>query len=126
MLRYVFRLRRKQVDSAGELEDWLQHVKSSAHRVEALSCDFKMSDWIADYRIRKWRFAGELARQEDSRWSRQAAEWKPNAGVGRTRGAPRTRWEDQLVGFAGGDWMSLALDADTWAAADDVFASWNF
>ena len=123
MLRFVFQLHRKQSE---ELEDWVQYVQSSAHRVDALSESLQMSSWVEAYRIRKWRFAGELARQEDSRWSQQAAEWKPNGGFGRRRGAPRTRWEDQLVRFAGGDWMSIAQDEDTWGASEEVFAGWNF
>ncbi len=72
-----------------------------------------MIGWIEANRVRKWRFAGEVARQIDSRWSQQAAEWHPNCGIGHAQGTPRTRWEDQLVTFAGGDWMARALDVDT-------------
>ena len=85
-----------------------------------------MTGWIEAYRTRKWRFAGELARRTDSRWSQQAVAWKPNGGIGRARGAPKTRWENQLVTFAGGNWMTLALDEDTWTASEDIFASWIF
>ena len=122
MLRYVFRLHRKRAGDEGTLEDWVQYVKNCAHRVDELSGWLGMTGWIRDYRVRKWRFAGNLARQQDSRWSQQAVEWTPHQGVGRTRGAPRTRWEDQLVRFAGGNWMVLALD-DCWAASEDIFAS---
>ena len=31
-------------------------------------------------------------------------------GCGRSRGHPSTRWTDQLVRFAGGDWKSIAMD----------------
>ena len=126
MLRYVFRLHRKRAETGGELEDWVQYVQSSAHRVDELSLSLGMTGWIKAYRIQKWRFAGELARRTDSRWSQQVVKWKPNCGFGRAQGAPRTRWENQLVTFAGGNWMALALDVDTWTASEDIFATWIF
>ena len=69
MLRYVFRIHRKRAETLGELDDWMQYVKSSAHRVDELSLSLGMTGWIKAYRIEKWRFAGELARRTDSRWS---------------------------------------------------------
>ena len=126
MLRYVFRLHRKRLQPSGELEDWVQYVQNSAQRVDQLCQRLEMIGWIETYRIRKWRFAGELARKQDSRWSQQAVQWRPNGGVGRSAGAPPTRWEDQLLQFAGGDWMAKAQDAESWAVSEDVFATWNF
>jgi len=126
MLRYVFRIHRKRAEAGGELEDWVQYVQSSAHRVDELSLSLGMTGWIKAYRIQKWRFAGELARRTDSRWSQQAVKWKPNCGFGRAQGAPRTGWENQLVTFDGGNWMALALDVDTWTASEDIFATWIF
>ena len=62
MLRYVFRVHRKKVEDGDELEDWVQYLQSSAHRVDELCLSLGMTGWVEAYRIRKWRFAGVLAR----------------------------------------------------------------
>ena len=35
---------------------------------------------------------------------------------------PRTRWMDQLEWFAGGDWMQMAMDEDSWTFLGECFA----
>jgi len=105
------------------LENWVQFVQNSAHSVDRISETHGLKCWVHTYRLRKWQFAGQLARQQDHRWSRQILEWKPNGGLGRSQGAPKTRWEDQIVNLAGGNWMQLATDENLWAEAGDVFAN---
>ena len=126
MLRYVFRIHRKRQDQDNELENWVQFVQNSAHSVDRISETHGLKCWVHTYRLRKWQFAGQLARQQDHRWSRQILEWKPNGGLGRSQGAPKTRWEDQIVNLAGGSWMQLATDENLWAEAGDVFANRDF
>ena len=121
MLRYIFRVHRK-----GD-EDWVTFVQRAAHKVDSISANHGMENWIQLYRKKKWKFAGHLARTADNRWSKLAVMWLPNNGRGRSRGAPCTRWSDQLQIFAGGAWMTNASDnADQWDASADVFASWDF
>ena len=125
--RYVFRLHRQRVGAqADQLEDWVDFVKRTAHRVDTISENAGMEDWVRMYRRRKWRFAGITARRQDNRWSKLILSWRPNFGVGRSRGAPVTRWSDQLEKFAGGEWMQLAADIAQWEDAEDVFAGWGF
>ena len=127
MLRYVFRIHRRRGPApALDLEDWVDFVRNAAEKVDAISERMGMESWVILHRRRKWQFAGKLARQCDSRWSQQVVHWKPNFGFGRSAGAPKTRWADQLDKFAGGDWPTLAQDPHEWDAIEDVFASWDF
>ena len=104
MLRYVFRVHPRQGD------DYVVLIRDAARKVETIAVNFGMIDWISAYRKSKWRFAGELARQQDGRWSSKILDWQPNMGHGRSRSRPRTRWADSLEMFAGGNWPNLAQD----------------
>ena len=127
MLRYVFRLHKMRTQGPDSpLEDWVEFVQRTAHRVDAIAEDHCMDDWVIQYRRRKWRFVGKTARCDDKRWSQIILNWTPNFGFGRSRGAPKTRWSDQLVKFAGGDWMSHAQNEDQWCSSEDIFANWTF
>ena len=126
MLRYVFRIHRRRQDQDGELKIWVEFVQNSAHNVDRIAKIHCLNTWTHTYRARKWRFAGQLARQCDHRWSKQILDWKPNGGIGRSQGAPRTRWQDQIVKLAGGEWQELALDENLRAEAEDVFTSRDF
>ena len=108
MLRYVFRIHRHPE------EDWVPFVQRAAGRVDYIAKQSGLKDWVIMYRRRKWRFAGELACRADNRWSKQVLGWLPNHGHGRLQGRPKTRWMDQLEGFAGGDWVCIAQDIDAW------------
>jgi len=120
MLRYVFQAHRRSDD------DWVPFVQRTAQRVDSLAANYQMEDWIQLYRKRKWKFAGRLARKTDDWWSRLTATWRPNDGHGRDRGVPCTLWSDQLETFAGGDWMTEAMDSDRWISSEEVFANWDF
>ena len=93
------------------LEDYLQR---SAHKIDDISCAFGMNDWIAQYRRRKLIFAGKVARQEDNRWSNLVLDWKPGNCRGREPGRSKTRWDDDMVAFAGGDWKDIAKNTEYW------------
>ena len=117
MLRYVFRLHR-QLD-----ETWVDYVQRSAHQADELGSQHCMKDWIAEARRRKWRFAGQLARRTDNRWSSVLISWIPSWGPGRSKGRPRTRWSDQIEKYAGGNWQEIALNDSHWAVLEEGFAS---
>jgi hypothetical protein len=127
MLRYVFRIHRRRGPGPDfELEDWVTFVKNTAAKVDAISDSMGMTSWVVLHRRHKWQFAGKLARKCDNRWSQQVVNWQPNFGMGRSAGAPKTRWADQLEKFAGGEWMTLAQHTEEWDTAEDVFANWDF
>ena len=123
MLRYVFRIHRQRSFGRERLEDWVQFVQNAAHRVDSIAETGGMENWVISARRRKWRFAGVVARQTDGRWSQRLVEWRPFQGHGRSRGHPKTRWADSLEKFAGGDWMTLARDKDTWDAYEHPYGS---
>ena len=80
-----------------------------------------MEDWVTQSLNRKWVFAGRAARQTDKRWSKFILDWKPNRGTGRDRGRPRTRWGDEIVAIAGGNWMETAADEEACDLLKDGF-----
>ena len=121
MLRFVFRIFRKKVE--GESEDWVDYLRRANSRIQKLSTELGAKEWVETQRCYKWRFAGELARQTDSRWSQLVLDWKPHWGQGRSRGHPTTRWSDQIEQFAGGDWMAIAADPDQWELAESGFVT---
>ena len=121
MLRNVFRIFRRR-SGEEEPENWVDYVKRSARKVDTLAEQMEMEGWIATSRRRKWKFAGELARKQDNRWSNLLLNWKPNRGHGRSQGRPCTRWSDSIEEFAGGDWLSIAGDKCRWFELEESYA----
>ena len=121
MLRYVFRIFRTQTNER-ELENWIDFVKRAASRVDVLAEQMGMEGWIATSRRRKWKFAGQLVRKTDDRWSKLLLTWRPYNGHGRGPGRPRTRWNDSIAEFCGGDWLSIAADECRWNDLEDLYA----
>uniref|UniRef100_A0A2H1WAR8 SFRICE_018318 n=1 Tax=Spodoptera frugiperda TaxID=7108 RepID=A0A2H1WAR8_SPOFR len=52
-------------------------------------------------------------RRTDGRWARKVTEWRPWTGR-RSVGRPPTRWTDDIVRVAGGQWMQVAACHSTW------------
>ena len=123
MLRYVFRIHRQRLHCSAEFEAWVEYLQRSAHTVDKLSENLGMQHWLRAHRTRKWRLAGRLANEIDNRWSQQIISWKPNFGIGRSPGAPKTRWIDQIEQFAGGGWFNIAEDQDYWRLLEHAFAN---
>ena len=61
----------------------------------------KIQDIIKQGQIKKWRWAGHLARTKDNRRTTNN-----NNGSNRWK----TRWRDEIVKFAGMTWMRTAQD----------------
>ena len=112
MLRYVFRIFRHKQE--GQPEPWENYMRRSAKQVDEIASTFNMEDWVAQFRRRKWTFAGKAVRQTDDRWSKLVLSWCPNHGAGREKGRPKTIWSDDIIGVVGGDWMDAAFDEDSW------------
>jgi hypothetical protein len=118
MLRYVFRLHRNI--KAGET--WIEYMQRSAQQLDDLSSSLGLEPWSHLFRRRKWDFAGKVARRTDFRWSQRLILWRPLHAKGRDQGHPKTRWEDELVKFAGGDWMHVAQNVEHWNSLKEGFA----
>ena len=105
MLRYILRIfRRKTMQNSEdtELEPWVDYLKRAARIIEKVELSFGMESWSVQARMRKWAFAGELARRTDSRWTQVILNWCLE-GL-RSAGRPFPRWSDDIVAYAGQDW----------------------
>ena len=56
-------------------------------------------DWAKEDAMRKWAWAGHVARRDDGRWSCEVLAYQPAGGT-RARGHPKQRWMDELNDFA--------------------------
>ena len=68
----------------------------------------------------KWRWAGHLARTEDSRWTLRTTTWQGPQGK-RKRGRPVERWHDEIVEFAGKSWLEKAKDRTRWKLLEEAY-----
>ena len=107
-------------------EAWEDYMRRSARKIEEISEQFEIKDWVTHYRERKWKFAGKTARQTDKRWSKLVLSWKPDHGKGRDRGRPKTIWEDEITAFVGGDWINEAQNEEAWEIMMEAFVSDDF
>ena len=103
----------------------IEYLRRAKLKIERLSAELGLTDWVETQRRRKWQFAGKLARLTDNRWSHLILDWKPNFGHGRSQGHPATRWSDQLEKFAGGSWMTIAENRERWDFYEDGFVTCN-
>jgi len=125
MLRYVlriFRRRSKQTTDVVYEEEWADYLKRAARTIEKYDDAYGLETWSHTFKRRKWNFAGRLARANDQRWSHLILDWVPD-GANRSVGRPLTRWEDDLVSYAGGNWMGLAL---LWCAHSNGFVNAHY
>ena len=115
--------RDKGEDAGSVNESCVELLQRTARNVEWAIEKGKVSDWVAEQRRRKWRWAGHVMRRTDNRWSRLIVHWLPNGGQ-RRRGRPTTRWEDALESFAkrsGFRWEKEALDQNDWKRWEATF-----
>ena len=92
--------------------------------------DRKRASWIREQtgvkdileaiKEQKWKWAGEVARKEDGRWSRRMTDWTPRDGK-RGRGRPDRRWRDEIERFAGATWHRLAQSCESWKKLGEAF-----
>jgi hypothetical protein len=70
----------------------------------------------------KWNWAGHFQRHtNEKRWPKLIENYKPINGK-RRRGAPRTRWIDEILEFRGGSsWKRKALNRNLWKNMGEDF-----
>ncbi|GFO31657.1 endonuclease-reverse transcriptase [Plakobranchus ocellatus] len=61
----------------------------------------------------KWKWAGDVARLKDNRWTLRVTEWQPRNSK-RSRGRQARRWLDDIVKTKGNMWSRDARDRDEW------------
>jgi hypothetical protein len=120
MLRMMFGGGRKRTPEK-ELEPWVDYVQRATHKAEQIMSAYGSTNWEERHRQLKFRFAGKAARATDGRWTHHLLQYAPLHGEGRYQGRPYKRWSDDLVSYAGGDWMLEAEDEELWDALEDGF-----
>ena len=102
-------------------EAWIQRVTNEATSIMA---ELGIRDWTQQQRVRKWRWAGHVARRTDKRWSVRVLEWEPEGY--RKKGRPKTRWEDNIIAhceeIGKTDWRAFAQNREAWETEADNFA----
>jgi len=128
----------ESTDTAGEsdqeeeevMESWVDWMRRTTGEAEAAMKAVGVTDWVAEQRRRKWRWAGHVLRRTDGRWTRKVLDWRPD-GV-RRQGRPVTRWTDSLANYLGqcmvgfddvASWEVLAADKEGWEACTEDFCS---
>lgn len=88
-------------------------------RNEKLRKKTKITD-VVDHALQlKWRWAGHVARQDDTRWSKIIERWEPKGR--RNRGRPLRRWKDDIVECGSIFWRRTARNRDKWKNMEDTF-----
>ena len=113
-----------------EVESYLDWIQRATGEAEQKLKDLNIEDWPSKQRRMKWRWAGQLANMDPSRWARNAAEWDPRwtTQAARCRGHPKTRWTNDIQSFLAtssleGPWLVLALDCNLWSGLEDAYAA---
>ena len=61
-------------------ETWVEWVKRVTRAAQKELLKARIGDWIEQQRLRKWRWAGHVARRSDNRWSTISVSWQPGVG----------------------------------------------
>ena len=86
----------------------------------------KTDDVTYVVRKMKARYAGHVARQDNSRWSKKVTEWTPYDEK-RGRGRPITRWRDELDRELGVLWPRATQNRKAWRKIEEAYAQkWVF
>ena len=82
--------RRRLVDTAGELETWVDWIQRVTHEARQLAGEQGIPCWVEEHiaKVEKWK--QQLAGMEHRRWAKQVVDWQPQGC--RSRGRPRARW----------------------------------
>ena len=81
----------------------------------------EVTDIIHTIKMKKWHWAGHLARSTDNRWTKNVTEWRPWLGS-RHQGRQKVRWRDEIASFIGIRWMATANDRKLWCQLGEAFA----
>ncbi|CAK0821632.1 unnamed protein product [Prorocentrum cordatum] len=112
-------------DKEEVFETWVEWIQRTAQDIEHRLEDAGITDWIAQYRARKWKLAGKLLSSDTHKWSYKVLMWSPGrAQSKRDRiGRPARRWADGFADTCGHDWTSAAWNSKEWAELESRFTS---
>ncbi|KAJ4435808.1 hypothetical protein ANN_18427 [Periplaneta americana] len=109
VLRKIFVAKRDEVTG-----EWRKLHNTELHAL------YSSPDIIRNIKSRRLRWAGHVARMDESRNAYRVLVGRPEGK--RSLGRPRRRWEDNIkmdlreVGYDDREWINLAQDRDRWRA----------
>ncbi len=117
MLRYVVGVRWRRE------ETWIDYIKRATHYSEDVAKRNNLKEWPELQRSKKWQLAGRTARSAEAKWSRRILDWTPwfRCLPRRSVGRPRARWTEDLIKFAGPNWIDTARDINLWQLLEPGF-----
>lgn len=89
-------------------------------RNEEIRSKTKVKDVMERIATLKWSWVGHVARQDDTKWTKQILNWRPRRhkrGVGR----PQRRWIDDVKEKLGKGWQQVAWDRSEWKRQGEAY-----
>lgn len=80
----------------------------------------KVEDVIEKTARAKWRWAGHIARQEETRWTKHILKWRPRMHK-RSVGRPPRRWVDDIKEKSGKNWLQAAQNKTEWKRKEEAY-----
>jgi len=115
------------------LEPWADFIRRTTHHVEDIMEATKIEDWLSSWRRRQWRFAGNVLRSQQHKWSHAAMLWNPllhnEKGAHRNCGRPCKRWDEDFSTYCKTQtefisWTELAADKELWRMHETAYVAW--
>ena len=115
------------------LEPWKDFLQRTAKWTDEQLEKANISDWLEQWKTRKWKWAGRLMTKDIHKWSADATMWNPSihssCARGRRQARPRRRWDQDFVDYWNAaslenrrSWHELARDAAIWNEHCEKFA----
>ena len=104
--------------------DYLSISKSFYFNIKQLDKNYRSPNIVRVIKSRRLRWAGHVARMEESGSAFKILTGKPTGK--RPLGRPRRRWEDTIrmdleeIGISTGNWVDSPQDRDYWGALVNV------
>jgi len=146
MLRLIIGTARRQHTSPTQmtteatLEAWPDYIKRATTLADAQLRKLHIESWPNTYLKRKWRWASRIAKQPTTRWTRLAANWKPQLdhkrSTTRRQARPYKRWSDDFDAFLQAvhddnssqanptQWLDVATNDATWSQLEHKFITY--
>lgn len=88
-------------------------------RNEIIRQKTKVTDIIERAAHLKWQWAGHVARQNNSKWTKKLIQWRPRE-TRRSIGRPPKRWLDDVKKTASTYWQQTAQDRNAWKGLEEA------
>ena len=131
-------LRRIVCCGRAEGEDWVEWAKRATRQARRLAQNVGAKEWVCEHFVKKWKWAGHLARMHASEWALLVTGWRDSSWQAAVRDRwlrparpsrrPWMKFEHILRRFCNhgghGEWRDKSQERDAWRELETVFASW--